>query len=707
MKKREIQKRKFTETMKIKLAGLFGVILLALIGLIMGITYINAKSGDKYTKQVLTQSQQQYESDTILFRRGDILDRNGNVLATSVRVYNVILDCQVINTDEDYIEPTIEAVSQAFDLDAGYLEGLLTGEDTKDRSYVIIKRDISMDEKEVFENMKDTKKEGLSDEEISRRSKIKGVWFEEGYKRMYPLNSLACDVIGFSNRNNEATLGLEGYYNSTLNGTNGRKYGYFNQDSTLEQTIIEPVNGNTLVSTIDVNIQKIVEKYIEVFMEELSDGPNGTGRGAQNIGVIVENPQNGEILAMASTDPYDLNNPGDLSGIYSEEAIESMSEKEREKAFNSVWSNYCVNSAYEPGSVVKPIVVASALESGAVTESDKFLCDSGEQVATEYIRCAVYPDAHGTETLGEIIQNSCNDGMMAIGRKMGAALMVEYQEKFNFGMRTGIDLPGESSGMVFTQEQMNETELATTSFGQGFTCTMVQEVAAMASVINGGTYYQPHLVKEVRDDNGTVLKQNKGNILKEVISEEVSADIREYMSMSVKYGTSGKSKVQGYSMGGKTGTAEKIPRGEGNYLVSYIGFAPLDDPQVLIYVVVDEPNVESQADSSYAQYIAQAVLDEILPYMNIYPDEETEEETQLWAGFKGVPRLDQTEAEIREEEEAGGSEIGAENPDMPEPAEDENQEDTEYTNEESDGITNEEAGYEEGEESGEEETQEE
>ena len=287
---------------------------------------------------------------------------------------------------------------------------------------------------------------------------------------------------------------------------------------------------------------------------------------------------------------------------------------------------------------------------------------------------------------------------------MGAALMVEYQEKFNFGMRTGIDLPGETSGMVFTQEQMNETELATTSFGQGFTCTMVQEVAAMASVINGGTYYQPHVVKEVKDENGTVLKQNKGNILKEVISEEVSADIREYMSMSVKYGTSGKSKVQGYSMGGKTGTAEKIPRGEGNYLVSYIGFAPLDDPQVLIYVIVDEPNVESQADSSYAQYIAQAVLDEILPYMNIYPDEQTEEATQLWAGFKGIPRLDQTEAEIREEEEAEGSEIGAENPDMPEPPKDENQEETEYTNEESDGITNEEAGYED---SGEEETTEE
>lgn len=704
MKKKGAQKRKFTETMKKKLAGLFGVILLALIGLIMGITYINAKSGEKYTKQVLSQSQQQYESTTTPFRRGEILDRNGNVLATSVRVYDVILDCQVVNADEDYLEPTIEAVSETFDLDADYLRGLLTSEDTKDDPYQIIKKDISMDEKESFESRKDTQEEGLSKEEIAKRSLIKGIWFEESYKRVYPLNSLACDVIGFSNRKNEATLGLEGYYNSTLNGTNGRKYGYFNEDSTLEQTIIEPVNGNTLVSTIDVNIQKIVEKYIEAFMEELSDGPNETGRGAQNIGVIVENPQNGEILAMASTDPYDLNDPGDLSDIYSEEEIASMTDKEKEKAFNSVWSNYCVNSAYEPGSVVKPIVVASALESGAVTESDKFLCDSGEQVATEYIRCAVYPDSHGIETLGEIIQNSCNDGMMAIGEKMGAALMVEYQEKFNFGMRTGIDLPGETSGMVFTQEQMNETELATTSFGQGFTCTMVQEVAAMASVINGGTYYQPHVVKEVKDENGTVLKQNKGNILKEVISEEVSADIREYMSMSVKYGTSGKSKVQGYSMGGKTGTAEKIPRGEGNYLVSYIGFAPLDDPQVLIYVIVDEPNVESQADSSYAQYIAQAVLDEILPYMNIYPDEQTEEATQLWAGFKGIPRLDQTEAEIREEEEAEGSEIGAENPDMPEPPKDENQEETEYTNEESDGITNEEAGYED---SGEEETTEE
>ena len=223
---------------------------------------------------------------------------------------------------------------------------------------------------------------------------------------------------------------------------------------------------------------------------------------------------------------------------------------------------------------------------------------------------------------------------------MGSAEFLNYQSKFNFGTRTGIDLPGEGTGILFAESDMYEMELSTSAFGQGFTCTMIQEIAAMAAAINGGTYYQPHLVKEITDQDGKTVENISPNVLKSPISEEVSADIREYMGMSVTSGTSTKAKVQGYSMGGKTGTAEKLTEKEkGNYLVSFIGFAPLDKPEMLVYVVVDTPNVESQASSSYAQYLAQAIMSEVLPYMNVYQDEKAEGATVLWEGFYGVPKF--------------------------------------------------------------------
>ncbi|MFQ7500816.1 MAG: peptidoglycan D,D-transpeptidase FtsI family protein, partial [Blautia coccoides] len=607
MNKQESKKRKMTGTMKKKLAGLFVLILLAFVFLIIGITIINAKSGDKYTKQVLAQSQQQYDSTTIPYKRGDILDRSGNILATSIKVYNVILDCQVVNSRESFKEPTKQALSEYLGIDEDTVEELLTSEETKDSPYQILKKQISMDEKKNFEKMTEIpadkeEAKALSEEETVRRNNTQGVWFEEDYERTYPLNELACDVVGFTYSGNTADWGLEGYYNSTLNGTDGRKIGYFNDDASLDQNIIDPVNGNSLVTTLDVNIQSVVDKYIEAFMENLKDGPNTDYRGARNIGVIVANPKNGEILAMGSNDPYDLNNPRDLTAQYSDSEIKAMNDDQTKEALYKMWRNYCITDAYEPGSVVKPITVASALESGSITEEDTFVCDGGEQVADRYINCAVYPDSHGTETVGEAIQNSCNDALMAIGRKMGKETLLSYQDKFNFGTRTGIDLPGEGTGILFSLDNMFDTELATTTFGQGFTCTMIQEIAAISACINGGTYYQPHLVKEIRDQDNNTIKSISGNVLKEVISQEVSADIRKYMGMSVEHGTSQTAKIPGYSMGGKTGTAEKVPRGNHKYLVSFVGFAPLDDPEVVIYVVVDEPNVEEQASSTYAQY---------------------------------------------------------------------------------------------------------
>ena len=649
MRKNESRQRKLTSKMKIKLAGVFGLFLLALVGLLVGITWINAKSGNKYTQQVLTQSQQQYTDTTVPFRRGSITDRNGTMLANSVKVYNLVLDCVEINNNEKYKEPTQNALEEYFEIEKDVVEGLLTSEKTKDSRYQILKKEVTMDEKRVFEESLEIpaskeEREALGEEEITRRQRVKGVYFEDTYKRIYPLGSLACDVIGFTDAGDTATWGLEGYYNSTLNGTNGRTFGYLSDSTSLEQNIINPVNGKNLTTTLDATIQEIVEKYISAFDRALSAGPNNKKnakkKGAENIAVVIENPNNGEILAMASSGTYDLNDPRDLSGSYTDIEIERMDDEETREALFGMWKNYCVSQNFEPGSTFKPVVVASALESGAVTENNRFICDGGEEIGEDYVRCAVYPDNHGSESLGEVIQNSCNDGMMAIGRRMGRDLFLEYQRKFNFGTRTGIDLPSEETGLLFSEENMYEMELSTSAFGQGFNCTMIQEIAAISAVVNGGTYYQPHLVKEITDEDGKTVKNISPNIMKQPISQEVSAKVREYMGMSITSGTSKFAKVQGYSMGGKTGTAEKLNEKEkGNYLVSFIGFAPLDKPEVVIYTVVDTPNVEKQASSTYAQYLAQAILSEVLPYMNIYQDETAQGETILWQGFYGVPKL--------------------------------------------------------------------
>lgn len=626
--------RKLNHQMRGKLVGLFGVVLLALVCLLGRITYINATNGNKYSRQVLSQAQQKYESNVIPAKRGNIYDRNGNILATSNKVYNVILDCKTVNSDEKYIEPTIRALTTVLGLDEEKIRSRLTDSDTKESQYQILKKELSMDEKKAFEEYTTvTEDSNLSDSEKTERENVKGVWFEEDYLRTYPFNDLACDTIGFTLSRDVADVGIESYYNSTLMGTDGRQYGYVSSNSSVEQTIIEPTDGQNIVTSLDVGVQQIVEKYVNGFKKKM---------GAKNIGVIVEDPNTGEILAMDGGDRYDLNEPRDMSSIYSEEEIKAMSDEETVNALNAMWNNFCVTDAYEPGSVVKPIVMAGALEKGAISDTDTFVCDGGQLFGANgdtFIKCAVYPDAHGAETLKEVIANSCNDAMMQIAAKMGADQFIKAQSLFNFGTRTGIDLPNEGTGIIHTIDTMGETELACSAFGQGYTCTMIQEINAMCSIINGGYYYQPHLVTEIQDSSGNSVKSIEPVLLKQTISSEISEDIRSYMEASVQEGTSAHSKVQGYSSGGKTGTAEKYPRGNGKYLVSFIGFAPVEDPQVVIYVVVDEPNAEEQADSKYPQYIAQGILSELLPYLNIEPD-ETEDgyipETELWEGFNGV-----------------------------------------------------------------------
>ncbi|MCI7526327.1 peptidoglycan D,D-transpeptidase FtsI family protein [Oliverpabstia sp.] len=679
--------------MRMKLVWLFGMVVLAFVGLGIRITVINASQGNQYSKQVLSQSQQKYDSRVIPFKRGDITDRNGVVLATSEKVYKVILDCKVVNTKEEYVEPTIKALVDVMGLDEETVRKKLEDETTKDSQYQILQSNVSINQKKAFEDYTDVSgeeaKEKLTKEEIAERSNIKGVWFEEDYRRVYPLNSTASHLVGFTYTGNSADWGIEGYYSSTLNGVNGRQFGYYNSDADVEQNIIDPINGNSVESTIDLNIQQVVEKYISNFMDGMANGPRGA-EGAANVGVIVANPKNGEILAMATDNPYDLNDPRDLTSYYSQDEINGMDNDTMLENLYGIWKNYCISDAFEPGSTVKPLTIGAALDADVVQPSDTFVCDGYQMFGGTRIRCIIYPGAHGTETLSDLIKHSCNDGLMQIGALLGSEEFLKYQKIFNFGATTGIDLPGEATGILHTEESLSSgsTELASASFGQGYTCTMIQEIAAICSVINGGYYYQPHVVSKILNEDGDVIKDVQPVVTKQTVSSDVSALIRQYMGTVMESdGTGAAAKVDGYSMGGKTGTAQKYPREEKKYLVSFIGFAPLDDPQVVVYVVVDEPNTEYQADSLYAQYIYKGVMTEILPYLNIFQDEEVTD--------KANAKMTYLENLINQKAESNRQSDSTDDTTTAAPPEDDSE--TKLDNkQESEGITDEEAAIQSG-----------
>ena len=640
--------------MQIKLLAIFAFVLLLLVILNLLIAYINAKSGEQYAKVVL--SQQTYDSKTIPYRRGEILDRNGNILAKSDKVYNVVLDCKVINSSDDYIEPTIRAITSVFGLDEAEVRNRISSEETKNSQYQIVKYGISLEEKQAYDDYTDLSEErSLTQAQRTELENVQGIWFEEDYVRSYPMNNVACTVLGFANSLNDGIFGLEAYYDEILNGVDGREYGYLNSDRELQENIIEPENGHNVVSTIDVNIQQVVEKYIAQFEEENKNGPweETQGHASKHTGVIVADPKTGEILAMATDKTFDLNDPQNLSGWYSEKDLEAMTDEEKSEALNEMWYNFCVSEAFELGSTYKPIVVASALDSGSITTNFGVTCNGYLQPVTEEdpINCT---GIHGEETLGDVLKNSCNPGMMTIGMDMGVDIFCKYQDIFGFGKRTGIDLPNENSGALHGVNKMGIMELCTCSFGQGFTATMIQELAAFCAVVNGGYYYKPHVAKQILDENNSVVSNIEPLLISQPVSTKTSYQLRDYLEMVVTEGTATDAQIAGYDIGGKTGTAEKIPRGNGKYIISYIAAAPIDDPQVVVYAVIDEPNIENQEDGSYTKNLVKSIMQEILPYMGIYPTGELTEEEQQNLGMQ-VDREPETEMVAQYVYDEGGN----------------------------------------------------
>ncbi len=660
---------RFTIKMQKKLLILFMFILAAFAGLSVQLFLINRDNGEDYKKQVL--SQQEYDSTTIPFKRGTIMDSNGTVLAVSNKVYNVILDANLLMKDEKNLEPTLSALKKIFSIDTNTVRSYIA-EHPNSAYYVMAKR-VEYEKKVAFEELQKDPEKGKN---------IKGVWFEDEYRREYPNGSLACDVIGFTTSDNVGTYGLEEYYNDILCGTNGREYGYLNDDSTLERTTIPARDGYNIQTTIDANIQAIVEKYLKEFNEEYKDGVR-PGNGAEGLGCIIMEVNTGNVLAMADYPNYDLNdtrNKQNLIGMplldekgvkvkpaenVTMEALNAMNDEQMYQHLNALWKNHCIVDSYEPGSVSKPFTVAAAIESGSIRGDETYLCEGKLHVGDHDIKChQTFGD--GRISVQEGIERSCNVVLMEVAFALGKERFVDYQHLFGFGLKTNIDLAGEArtDSMVFNKTNIGPTDLATNSFGQSFNVTMIQMITGFCSLINGGYYYEPHVVSRITTADGATIENVEPRVLKQTVSNSTSDTIKEFCNTVVtgEHGTGHTARPAGYIIGGKTGTAETLPRGNREYVVSFLGYAPADEPQIAIYVVVDRPNVPQQDDAKYATRIVRKILTEVLPYLNIFMTEELSD--------KEREELEQLQIQIRTPEGVKEQELDEEgNPIDPEDTE--------------------------------------
>lgn len=580
------------------------VILMALGGQVFRINYTH---GETYAKAVL--DHQTYTSTELPYKRGQILTGDGTVLAYSERVYNLILDVKLMLSDGEYKEPTLSALCKYFNLNRSELEQKVS-ENSQSR-YQKLLSNLTTDQIADFKNLMADSTEGKN---------IKGVWFEDSYIRKYPLGTFASDVVGFASATNGGELGIESQYDEELTGTNGTTYSYVDEGLEVTETQKNAVDGNNIVTTLDYNVQSIIEKCILEYNEE---------KPSKNTAVVVADPSNGEIFGMASYPTFNLNDPRKLTGMYTDEEIKDMSDEEYRNNLYSLWTNYCVSESYEPGSTFKPVTVASALEEGVVKDGDTYVCKGFETVADYKLKCHVFSTigSHGSLTVEQALMNSCNPYMIHLALEMGNSRFAYYQSLFGFGKITGIDLPGETTGIVYG-DRMTTIDAACNSFGQTINVNMMQMMAAYCSIINGGMLYQPHIVKRIESANGEVVKEYKANLVRQTITASTSKLLRRYLKNTVEEGTAKKAGVTGYSVAGKTGTAQKGDRKDNKWIISFIGHAPAENPKFAIYVVIDEPYGTTGTSGSSADVLTLThnILEKLLPYMNVYKDASDEYE---------------------------------------------------------------------------------
>ena len=608
----------FNTPMQKKLAAIIAIVVLALIALCIRIAYIDVTKGNEYSIKVL--SQQGFTSRVIPYKRGDIQDRNGNVMATSVMVYNLVLDSKVITSEKKFFNPTVNALVKYLNFDRDELKKGIR--DRKDNSYWVVAKNLEYEEIEKLEKyMKGDYIKNDKDEEAVQNTK--GIWFEKKYKRMYPNNTLACSTIGFANSNNVAEVGMENSFAKYLQGVDGREYGYMDSDNNMEGVIKDAEDGSTVVSTIDTNIQRIVQKAIRKYMKKYKP---------IRIAVVIADPNNGDILAMSDDKVFDLNDPYNLEEYYSQAKIDSMSQKKQSEKMNEIWSNYCVSDSYEPGSTFKPFTIAAAMEEGRVNKHTTFFCDGSQSVGGFNIKCHLV-SGHGQLNLKNALAQSCNDSLMQIGFKLGPKKMSEYQARFGFGTKTGIELPNETRGLVY-DGKMDRATLATNSFGQNLTVNMIQMVQGFSSIVNGGNYYEPHIAKQIINKDGDLEKSYSKTLVKQTCTRNTTTFLRQALREVVLTGTGTTAAIDGYTVAGKTGTAEKVDtskNGKGRlanqYILSFLGMVPCENPKVVCYTLMDSPKDNTQA-TAYNTELWTYIMKQVLPYMGIEKTEKLEEKAK-------------------------------------------------------------------------------
>lgn len=558
----------------------------------------------------------QLADTTVSAKRGTIYDANGNVLAESASVWQVVMSPVNFKNDKQR-QAAAKGLSEIFDLE--YNDVL---DDTKQQShYVVVKRRIESDEREKVLELIDTLKKDYSCSGV--------IQLLDDYKRYYPKNSLASSVIGFTGSDDQGLEGIEYEYDSYLSGTPGRIITAQNARGTdmpfrYEQNV-ESEDGNNVYLTIDETIQSICEKYMQKGVED---------NNVLNKGVCIAMDVNtGAILAMVTTDGYDLNNPYELSAKDKKKIKSTAKSKQAEAesaALSNMWRNKAVADTYMPGSVFKMCIASAALEENLVNDKTSFTCTGSIEVEGETIHCSNI-SGHGTQNFVEAISNSCNPAFIQIGQMLGAGKFRQYYQGFGFSDKTGIDLPGEAEDSFWKEGKMGGVDLAVASFGQNFTITPIQMITACAAVSNGGYVVQPHVVSKITDSKGNVIKTVDKKIKRQVISDDTSKKMNEYLEYNTERQGAAAGYISGYKVAGKTGTTEKrgVTKVESSfsedYISSFCGYAPADDPQIAMLVFFDTPDGDAYYGTQVSSPVFINIMSEVLPYLDVktsYTDEE-------------------------------------------------------------------------------------
>lgn len=617
----------------IRANGRFAFILFAFFAafaLMFGrVLYMKVVHGAEYEAAAKNQQINRYDI-TIPPNRGSILDRNNQVLAISTTVYNVALDSlQLAEVAQQYPEEqekTLTTLCEYFpELDYNTLKQYVTvnpetGELYMNNHWKYLVKGIERSVKEELEAMN-----------------LKGVYFEKSSKRSYPLNSSACHLVGFTR--GDAQWGLEGYYNSYMEGTPGRSFILYNGADSVVHQDYDAKDGDTIITTIDYNIQKIAE---EVVAETAAEWP------AKNVAAMVMDPYTGEIYAMAESHSFDLNNPNEIPEWETDtkytENWDQLSSEEQLEYLNTMWKNFCVSDTYEPGSIFKPMLVAAALEEGVITPNSTFQCNGYTDIGGYRIKCHLV-SGHGNINVEQIMAQSCNMGVIQIANLLGADKFYEYQREFGFGDYTGIDLPGEAAGQLHSKESIGPTELATMSFGQTFNCTSIQVIAAFSSLINGGNLVKPHVVSQIVDADGNVVLQNDTEVVRRVISEKTSAYMRTALKATVENGLAKKLQIDGYSIGCKTGTAEQGSRTNDDlWALSNMSYFPAENPKYIVFTVINQPSDYVEGVQTPTP-MTKKLIEGIIKYDNLEPTQPVEDEANL-SQNKTVTVADYTDSVI-------------------------------------------------------------